>query len=463
MTVQRKYTQAQADEVIQKQFGISVSTYLNWCDINNLSVTTEKTPNQIQRELLMYKSCMAHHVLAKNKKGHKNNRDVIHSLCESKKAPISKYSSIVHYIPKDLSSRTCFLQLVDVVHENKTKILDNEAAIRTLIRMANWYPYWVRDASGWESNSHSLKRQIASLLRHLFAKYPVPLFMDSAWESDSELHQEWYVHVGDGNNIRTAKFLPFPLTKMMAHNFLKAPNDFSIKDALVYGEVITLNGNLRIANALRGTSILNLDNTFRPSFIKFLIDNPMLDTRQYGPILDYIHHIKYQNNMVQQPNGGLVENPIQPNFSMNGRSAVTLVEQVERWHRELNKSHKGGRVQWDRSGYISPFKLEEGENDNHKVWAIIELTSSAELMDEGRAMKHCVSSYAASCVNGNCSIWSLRKYDYTGNWRLITIEVSRGSICQARGPMNRTPTPQEWRIISQWAQKNNLTIPSYIK
>ena len=56
-----------------------------------------------------------------------------------------------------------------------------------------------------------------------------PPFMDHAWLGNGagyvgdELCQQWFVHIGTGNNIRKADGLPFPLTKLMAHHFLQAP------------------------------------------------------------------------------------------------------------------------------------------------------------------------------------------------------------------------------------------------
>ena len=51
---------------------------------------------------------------------------------------------------------------------------------------------------------------------HLFARWPVPAFMDSAWfAANSKVarrHQRWFLHLGRGENIRTAS-LPILYTK----------------------------------------------------------------------------------------------------------------------------------------------------------------------------------------------------------------------------------------------------------
>lgn len=467
MATQRRYNKQDGAKVVESMFGIRLAGYIEFCRLNSFEETCEKTQGQLQREHNIYKAAVAIKTLDERRRGHKSDVMAIKALV---KDPKSKTRSVEHNrlarcMPKDDDTKAAFIKLVDAADSNRTKILTDEASVKILVRAAVWYPYWVREPDSWESQSHSLHRQMYSLLRHLFAKYRIPIFMDSAWDSDNILLQEWYVHIGAGANIRTARMLPFPLTKAMAHNFLQAPKDYSILEALVHGQAISLGCDKRVSASLRGTKVMALDDEFRQSFLRFLVANPMLDTRQYGPILDYIHTMKYVECRVHHGDGTWhTEPPPQPNFSMHGRSAEALMGQVERWHRELNKSRRKGKVKWGHSPYRD-FKNEEGSPNtkNHRVWSVVELTSSDELHEEGRAMKHCVSSYSESCASGRCTIWSLRRRDIGGSWRLVTLEVAHGTIVQARGIMNRSPTQQEWRIISLWADKNGISKPSYVR
>jgi hypothetical protein len=55
--------------------------------------------------------------------------------------------------------------------------------------------------------------------------------MDAAWRdntSEARRHQDWFVHIGRGDNIRRAAGLPVPLTKLMAHHVLLAPGECTI-------------------------------------------------------------------------------------------------------------------------------------------------------------------------------------------------------------------------------------------
>lgn len=140
-----------------------------------------------------------------------------------------------------------------------------------------------------------------------------------------------------------------------------------------------------------------------------------------------------------------------------------LLSQVERWHRQLGKEEKEDQYQWDHCVAINDFYVEKGKDQNFKIYRITELLSSKELSIEGRAMKHCVSSYAHSCCNGRCSIWSLYQEDYSGQKKLITIEINRNNIAQIRGKNNRYPTYIEMEIINEWALKEHLVFSKYIK
>lgn len=68
-----------------------------------------------------------------------------------------------------------------------------------------------------------------------------------------------------------------------------------------------------------------------------------------------------------------------------------------------------------------------------------------------------VCSVIVTAVKGASYIFSLRKLDETGKEvPQITIEIVNGEVFQARGKFNRSPTPEEQRIINAWSAANNL-------
>ena len=84
------------------------------------------------------------------------------------------------------------------------------SAVATL-QLGAWHSKWVRGPKRWRCNSHNPARQFSSLARHLLADYHVPNFLDSAWFRprggsirEKRQEQEWFIHIGQGGNIRTA-------------------------------------------------------------------------------------------------------------------------------------------------------------------------------------------------------------------------------------------------------------------
>jgi len=472
MATQRKFSYGDGVKYVYDVLYVDAKQYLDWCARSGMEPTFSKTRSQLSKEVAAYKADLAHAMLDKSNRNTGDERKMLQAIMENptqvRDLP-GDWGLVGHIISRfDDQTKGAFLRLAEsIAEDSRSKILKDREAVKTLAHMAEWHMYWVGDPASWKAKSHSLRRQMASIVRHLFAKYPVPEFLDKAWEDSSpEMHREWYVHVAQGGNIRTARMLPFPLTKKMAHHFLEAPADFSIYEGLLHGQVLALGGDERISRGIRGSMIDRFDDEFRQSFIKFLVAHSMLDTQHYAPIIDYILHVKYTERDEFDQNGVRVNRPPpQPNFSMAGRSVETLMGQVERWHRELNKAQGNKEHTSWKHVQTKDFTLKEGEESSggHKTWTIVQLLNSKELFDEGRAMKHCVASYSGSCSAGRCSIWSLRMYTKEGGFRCVTIEMDKANqIIQVRGPRERYATPQEGRIIQLWAAKNNLSVASYV-
>jgi hypothetical protein len=83
---------------------------------------------------------------------------------------------------------------------------------------------------------------------------------------------------------------------------------------------------------------------------------------------------------------------------------------------------------------------------------------SGALQAEGRALRHCVYSYANRCRRGETTIWSLRLRVNDQEKRMVTIEVDplRRSIIQVRAKCNLIPGGRSLEIIRQWADAAGL-------
>jgi len=323
---------------------------------------------------------------------------------------------------------------------------------------------WIRPLEAWAPRSHNGRRQFSSLVRHLLARYPVPLFMDEAWFRRDEVAsnlQDWFLLVGSGWNIRIAN-TPIPLTKKMAHCFLEAPDDYTIEQALRWGQVRALGGDRRLMEVLRGTRLVTSfeHEDFWITVIRFFVANPLLDRAQIGPIVDYLHHQRFEPQNVFVARGVRERRPPpQPQLCMKGRTAATLLRQVEGWHRGLGRMVRASSLEWAASG-IRELELEVGiPGRNLRIWRIRELLSSAELVAEGRTMRHCIATYAGSCAAGAWSIWAMELHGFDGVEKRQTIAVNRQKIIvESRGKYNRYPDQQELEILQRWAAREGLHV-----
>jgi len=341
--------------------------------------------------------------------------------------------------------------------------------IAGLLALARHSSNWIRQLGDWKPHTHNTRRQFSSLARYLFARWPVPTFMDSVWfkggSAEATRQQGWFLHLGRGENIRTAD-LPLPYTKRMAHHFMQAPADLTVDAALRWGQIHALDGDARLVRAIIGTRLGTSfeHDDFWTSVLHFFVAHPMLDVAHVGPIIDYVHQQRFAMQEVFTAPGVVGKRePPQPHFSMKGRTPASLLRQVESWHWGLANVQQP-LAEWTRSG-IEAFEFVEGmaKGGNLKIWTITELLSTKALVAEGRAMKHCVATYDRSCAHGVCSIWTLEVETSEGKAKILTIEVRMDTklICQVRGKCNALPAEKHWGILRRWAAQAGLQLANY--
>lgn len=312
---------------------------------------------------------------------------------------------------------------------------------------------WIRSPETWRfapqrRGAPQRIDRFTSLARHLVARYPVPPFMDAAWfaaRSPRALQQqEWFLHLAAGGSVRDLD-LPVRLTRRMAHLFALGRSRASIEHHLRWVQVLGLGGGATLARAILATRLGRslAHDDFWSTVVLFLANNPMIDPSAVGPIVDYIHHMRFAPRRTVRPDGGLEEAPPpQPGFAMKGRSATRLLRQVEVWHGHLGRVADAGLQSWQPCG-LRPFAVDEEEAAGGPVgWTVQELLSSQDLAAEGAAMGHCVVSYANQCADGFTSIWSIgrRRSDEPRESILtVAVDVEQRAVTQARGRHNLRP------------------------
>jgi len=335
-----------------------------------------------------------------------------------------------------------------------------------LLHFARYSERWLRAPEDWVPWTDDARGQVGLLARHLFARYPLPAFLDAAWalgfDGNAEAYRDWYVHLGSGGKLEAISF-PMPMTHRAAHFFLQAPTRITIPAAMRWGQIRALGGSKALAQAVAETFLAELqsDEVFWLSVIHFLVNHPELPPSQVGSVVDFVHSRKF---------GSCGDAP-EPSFMMKGRTLDALLRRMEEWHETLARLGKKAQQAWSPSG-IAP--LETVERDRLSAatcnWRIVEITESVALAEEGQTMRNCVSSYQDACVKGQTSIWSLRLTlsDDRTLRRLLTIEVNnhRRAVVQVRGKCNRPLGAMRGNrrmmyardVLREWARSQHLGI-----
>ena len=418
-------------------------------------------------ELAALDPALAERLLARARRHTRNPRDTIERLARGEALALPAHSpltaaarALAEARRGGAASLEAVRRLCLSVAERSTVFerCDADAAVLALGGLARERAAWVRAPEEWRPRTRSPERQLRDLARHLLARYEVPRFLERVWTEGDGVHQRWYVHLGAGRSLRAAPGLPFPLSRRAAHEILRAPAELTPRQALRWGQVRALGGADAQARAVAGTRLVAdvAHEAFWSVVLRFLLAHPELAPLEYGPIVDYLHHQKFV-----VPHGA--HGPPQPHLAMKGREPGALRRQVQRWHRSLRV--QGPPRSWSPHPRGRPLACTlwmsaSGAPASEVRLELVELLSSAALADEGRALVHCVATYAGSCARGRCSIWSVRARRGAGPWeRLATVELApNGLIVQARARANQVPSPLAWEAIRRWCAENGFKV-----
>ncbi|MXN92554.1 hypothetical protein GR160_15095 [Flavobacterium sp. Sd200] len=342
--------------------------------------------------------------------------------------------------------RDSFKTLLLVMHAKKCyAVLRNPAFIEVLANMSAFGNKTVRPIDGWVKDSLTPHGQLASLIRHCFAAYDVPEFLEYAFADGNKIHMLWYIQLGRGESIQKLSAFPVVFTKAMAHAFRQTPKHFTVAQAIRRAQAIGLGATAQTAevvawcNALE--DITNVD--FRTAVIRFA-------AKAKEPVtLDVLQKVtEYFAEMYR----------LDTNYSLKGRTWVSVTRQAEAYHAELAKRRAAEDYNgWEACG-IANFEVVV----KHETFRIVQLTNSEELYDEGYDMSHCVADYADDCAEGGSAIFSLRKFvrGKDGYQTLATLEVllPECNIVQAKARFNGNIDAQAHKIVVQWAVKEKLGV-----
>ena len=473
-TVKRDAVTATADAAVTAHVQalglVDLDAYQAWCREQGLSDGLHKGPRQRRKEIDLARDLASRSALRKVRQLTRRPRDTIGAIFAGAIAlqdlrprylgHVARHAAALEDRPaargafRDLllAAEVARADLFDVTAPAITRFgpRDGNTWLDGLAALARRHEHWLQSPDGWRPAGHGPRRHFASLARHLLAHYEVPAPFDTVFFLDdpdeAARQQSWFEHVGAGGNLRTAPGLPVALTKRMAHEVLRAPERYHLVEALRYGQIVGQEGGRDLVETVLATRLGEsfAHEEFWSTFVHWLTRHPMLDPEWVGPIADYVQEQKYERQEIALPGGGTVwQDPPQPNFSMKSRSVDKLLRQVEEWHARLARDQRVPTDQWSRCD-IGELSVAEPDRESGKTltWSVRELTSTDELVAEGKAMHHCVRSYADNCRRGRKAVFSLQIADEEGNHeRLMTIAVNPSGrrVTEARGRFNALP------------------------
>jgi hypothetical protein len=372
----------------------------------------------------------------------------------------------------DARARATFEELLRCIRDRSPRLLDvpaidgRQLGVEALVNLARFADAHVRPIADWAGSSASWRGAVNSIAQHLLTEYRIPAFLSSAWYATDDRYAEakrrWFIAHAAGASFRSLT-LPIRLTRKMEHVLLTSRDHFGFEYALRRAELLGLGADQELTDAVLATRpAVDLDNgEFWRTVWLFLITNSgSIDGAQVGPIIDVVHAVRHERVAVDTAAGIVLREPPQPQFSLKGRTARSVLRLMDEWHRELGLVTGG--LRWAPSR-LRPMVLETPQEDptaRPVSWELTELTNSAQLRAEGAALQHCVASYSHSCWRGASRIWSLRRRRDSDVRSIATVEVDpvRNTIVQTRGFRNRRTSGKALQLVQAWAAREKLRV-----
>jgi hypothetical protein len=313
-------------------------------------------------------------------------------------------------------------------------------------------PFWLRSPSSFRPSGASLFERMASLLEHLLLAYPTPRFLYAAASNLDTLAQlRWLAYLvvlGQGGSLRRLTELAsrrWPrewaaIPQKLVGCLWRVDERLSPRDGLMAAEVLRLGGSEVEYRRLAGVAAFMMDPSSsddEPGWLEFwratvgwlVRHRDALDDESATAILIWARHMQ-----IEFRRAGL-------SFSWRGRAVASALREAtayrQSWYQPRSRS-----LSWRHHGLDWAGRVDDDE------WSICELTTSAALLEESRAMSHCVRGYDHACFQGRTAIFSLRQ----AGCRRVTIEMHLRSkrVVQAKRAFNAEPSAVELSVIERW-------------
>ncbi|WP_063682355.1 PcfJ domain-containing protein [Bradyrhizobium stylosanthis] len=335
----------------------------------------------------------------------------------------------------------------------------------------------VRDAEAWKPRmkTRDAARLRLAAARHLFARYPVAEHLEQVWiegaglgADEIRLRKRWYIAAAGGGPLYAVGAAEW-LSRKEVHAFLNPLGNVSFEAAIWQAIARSYATDPAVAMRIARTRITQTpraQHRFWREVARFFCAHPTT-VEDMDDFHDYLADCHRRD----------------PQYSLKGRSLISLGRQMREWHRDLDaiarieaarrraeaarnraRGLAGGPEQIeDRwlGAAIADWSWTKLSKDRAKreEYVVLQLRTAADLVAETRGMRHCVATYATKCIAGHASIWSLRRRSAGSVQRLLTIELDpRSRAVQVRGFANRPPLAEEGKILERWAQARGIML-----
>ncbi|AWH84351.1 hypothetical protein HYN59_04125 [Flavobacterium album] len=341
--------------------------------------------------------------------------------------------------------KAAFRMLLLLIHTKKCYgVLRNPAFINVLVNIAYFEDKMVRPVNEWVKDALTAEGQLASLIRHCFAKYEVPEFMEYAFAESSRIPMYYYIKLGRGDSVQALNIIPKGFTARMAHEFRNTPRQFTLVQAIRRAQALGCGATIARAEAVAWAHEFERfrDAAFTLVVIRFVarVEEPVAFDQLQRVLL-------YLDAMYEVDNA----------YSLKGRTWASVAKRAAEYHAEMAKRLAAAQFSdWE----LCSVKNYEVQKED-AIFRIVQLGTSQELYEEGAEQSHCVADYAYDCTIGTCAIFSLRRFipGDKGYITLATIEVAVETmeIVQAKAKFNEIPSDEARAIMAEWAATEKLT------
>jgi hypothetical protein len=331
----------------------------------------------------------------------------------------------------------------------------------------------VRDVGTWRPKlkTRNAARLRLAAARHLYARFPVPEHLESVWTGDAALpaaevafRKRWYVAAARGDSLYKTQANVW-LSRREVHVFLTVGLGFGFEQAFWYAVARSATDDVGLATRLATTKLgcaPRAQMAFWRQVVRFFCDNPA-PRHEIDDLYDFLVACHARD----------------ANYSLKGRTLASLKRQMEEWHRDIaaierieamrrraaTRNRAGSVSEDDRTWAGSSLADWEWEPSSREAkcqkerFVVRQLRTAEDLVQESRAMRHCVSTYASKCIAGQASIWVLRRCAQGKIERKLTIELDRSNrAVQVRGLGNRLALAEEVRVLERWAKARGVLL-----